>query len=222
MKCAVGKVILFGIVAAAHFAGLALAVTYSSSSPKAIATPTLQGILLPAPPAEIIEAPKPEPVEKPRPKPPKKPEKKKIEKVVESTPAKAPDIETTIEKTPEPIIEEARLYEQPTPPTPAPNENSRSGATLTPPTLDANPLNNPAPAYPKISRRLKEQGIVLLEILIQPDGSVGEVRLKQSSGYPRLDKTAIRAIKKWRYIPAREGDTPVEYWYLQALEFTLH
>ncbi|MFT7561603.1 MAG: protein TonB [Flavobacteriales bacterium] len=101
-------------------------------------------------------------------------------------------------------------------------DNKKSmGAPLTPPKMDANPLNNPAPAYPKMSRRLGEKGTVVLEILIKANGSVAEVRLKKTSGFARLDKTAISAIKRWRYQPAMRGDKAVEYWYQQALEFIL-
>ncbi len=96
-----------------------------------------------------------------------------------------------------------------------------AGAPITPPRQDANQLSNPAPAYPAISRRLREEGIVVLEVLILPDGSVGKVRIKQSSGHERLDNTAVEAVKKWDYIPARRGDTPISYWYLQPLEFSL-
>jgi len=69
---------------------------------------------------------------------------------------------------------------------------------------------------------MREQGTVLLQVLILPDGSVGEVRVKESSGYKRLDDTAIKAVKQWKYIPARQGDETIAYWYLQPLEFSLH
>ncbi len=88
--------------------------------------------------------------------------------------------------------------------------------------MDANQLNNPAPAYPQLSRRLKEQGTVLLEILILPDGTVGEVRVKESSGFKRLDETAVKAVKRWRYTPARRGNVPIEFWYLQPVDFSLN
>lgn len=105
---------------------------------------------------------------------------------------------------------------------PAQDDNDSLGAPITPPQMDANPLNNPAPAYPSLSRRLGEQGIVLLEILILTDGSVGDIRIKESSGHKRLDDTATKAVKRWRYMPARRGDTPIEYWYLQPVEFSLN
>jgi protein TonB len=83
-------------------------------------------------------------------------------------------------------------------------------------------LNNPAPAYPAASRRFGEQGRVLLDVYIQPDGRVGEIRLKQSSGYPRLDEAALDAVRRWRYVPAHRGDEPIAYWYVQPISFSLN
>jgi protein TonB len=90
-----------------------------------------------------------------------------------------------------------------------------------PPRVDAENLDNPVPAYPPVSRRLQETGTVVLEILVLPDGSVGDIRLGASSGYKRLDNAAMRAVKGWRYLPARRGNEYVSYWYKQPVNFTL-
>jgi protein TonB len=89
------------------------------------------------------------------------------------------------------------------------------------PRIDAAHLNNPKPPYPAASRRLAEEGTVMLSVHIMADGTVADVRLKQSSGYPRLDNAAIGAIRKWRYIPAKQGNTPIPYWHTQAITFSL-
>lgn len=214
-------------VIAFHAGAIGIAVWAPSPKTEELALPTVQGILLPAPPAETVQMPSakeqpPEPVppppepEKPKPKPkpkPKQPPKPK-------PPVEPPPSERAIRQ-PEEAVEEV-----PPPPrqaaTPATEDNDTLGAPITPPQMDANPLNNPAPAYPNLSRRLGEQGIVLLEILILADGSVGEVRIKESSGHKRLDETAVKAVKRWRYMPARRGDTAIEYWYLQPVEFSLN
>lgn len=90
-----------------------------------------------------------------------------------------------------------------------------------PPRSDAAHLNNPKPGYPSFSRRRGEEGRVLLEVYILPDGRVGEVRLKRSSGYPRLDAAAQEAVKGWRYVPARQGGRAIPYWYVQPVDFSL-
>ena len=89
------------------------------------------------------------------------------------------------------------------------------------PRTDAAHLNNPAPVYPPISRRMGEEGTVLLDVHILPDGSVREVRLRTSSGHERLDRSALDAVGRWRYVPARRGDTPIAYWYVQPVVFSL-
>jgi protein TonB len=216
---------LAGVIAF-HGGAIGLAVWAPSPKTEELVLPTVQGILLPAPPAETVQIPSakehpPEPVppppepEKPKPKPkpkPKQPPKPK--------PPVQPPSERAISQ-PEEAVEES--LPPPTPAAmPAPDDNETLGAPITPPQMDANPLNNPAPAYPSLSRRLGEQGIVLLEILILADGSVGEVRVKESSGHKRLDETAAKAVKRWRYRPARRGNTAIEYWYLQPVEFSLN
>lgn len=92
---------------------------------------------------------------------------------------------------------------------------------LIPPRSDAAHLNNPAPNYPPVSRKTGEQGRVLIDVYILADGSVGQIKLKKSSGYPRLDDAAIDAVRRWRYQPARRGDEAINFWYVQPLNFSL-
>lgn len=47
---------------------------------------------------------------------------------------------------------------------------------------------------------------MLLLIYVLPDGKVGEVKVSRSSGYPRLDASAMREAKRsWRFLPANSG-----------------
>ena len=98
---------------------------------------------------------------------------------------------------------------------------SHAEAVATPPRADAARQGNVPPDYPAASRRLGEQGRVLLSLFVLADGSLGEVQLKQSSGYRRLDEAAIEAVKKWTFIPARQNGAAVAAWYLQPLLFSL-
>ncbi len=66
-------------------------------------------------------------------------------------------------------------------------------APVIPPRSDAAHLSNPAPVYPAVSRRLREQGRVLFDVYILPDGTVGEIKLKRSSSFARLDEAAQEA-----------------------------
>lgn len=214
--------VLFAVVAAHVFA--LITVLWAPQSKPVVDLPTIQGVLIPAPPAEVVQKisvkKKPDRINK---KTVKKHKKKTIKKIKKTLPIHRDatvsrqiidDVIETKDVTEEPVIMPSPVVSH--------QENDAQGAPILPPKMDANPLNNPAPAYPKLSRRLDEQGVVTLEVLILKDGSVGAVRLKQSSGFYRLDKTAIKAIKRWRYVPARQGKETIEYWYIQKLAFTLN
>ena len=68
---------------------------------------------------------------------------------------------------------------------------------------------------------MREEGQVLLDVHILPDGSVGEVRLRQTSGHRRLDEAALAAVRRWRYVPAQRGGEAIPYWYIQPIVFSL-
>jgi protein TonB len=91
-----------------------------------------------------------------------------------------------------------------------------------PPQPDVEPRLNPrarrgAPEerdYPDASRRLKEEGETIIAILINADGSVGEVRVEKSSGYQRLDDAAVDFYKNKasKFIPGTRAGQPVAAW----------
>lgn len=93
--------------------------------------------------------------------------------------------------------------------------------TVTEPRFDAAYLNNPTPVYPPISRRLREQGRVLLRVYVDPQGAPAQVQLHQSSGYPRLDSAAEAAVRRWRFVPARQGSDAIGAWALVPISFSL-
>lgn len=87
--------------------------------------------------------------------------------------------------------------------------------------FDAAYLDNPKPVYPAIARRLGETGRVLLRVRVGADGSALEVVLKTSSGSPRLDESAQEAVSRWKFVPARQGDTPIESWVIVPIVFSV-
>jgi protein TonB len=91
----------------------------------------------------------------------------------------------------------------------------------TPARFDASYLNNPAPPYPPASRRLGEEGKVILRVRVSPEGNAEEAEVKTSSGSSRLDETARRTVRRWQFIPARRGGTAVESWVLVPILFKL-
>lgn len=89
------------------------------------------------------------------------------------------------------------------------------------PSSNADYLNNPAPAYPAISRRLGEQGKVVIRVLIDKDGTPQQGDIGQSSGYARLDQAALRAVMDWRYVPGRRDGTVQDMWFNVPIHFAL-
>lgn len=92
---------------------------------------------------------------------------------------------------------------------------------VVPPSFNADYLNNPAPEYPAISRRLGEQGRVVFRVYVEANGLPSDVRVQTSSGFERLDNVALAAIKRWKFVPARRGDAAVGGWVLVPLSFSL-
>lgn len=78
---------------------------------------------------------------------------------------------------------------------------------VTKPVFDADYLNNPPPVYPNSAKRKRQQGNVLLMVLVSENGSASQVKLHSSSGSEVLDNAAIAAVSKWKFVPAkREGE----------------
>lgn len=94
-------------------------------------------------------------------------------------------------------------------------------AAPTQPRFDASYLDNPKPAYPALSRRLNEQGRVVLSVHVTSEGLAGDVLLHASSGSPRLDQSALETVRRWKFVPAKLGTEPVAAWVLVPIAFTL-
>lgn len=82
-------------------------------------------------------------------------------------------------------------------------------------------LSNPKPPYPPASRRLEESGTVYLRVHVSEEGSALKVELKTSSGFPRLDQSALETVAHWKFVPARRGETPVASWVVVPIVFSL-
>ena len=157
--------------------------------------------LQPEQPKPVIEPPPPKPVpEKPKPKP-----------VMIAAETPAPTVMTA--PPPEPIAVEE------TPPPPAAEVSLP--APIIPPNFVAAYLDNPPPAYPQSSKRLGETGTVLLRVRVSALGRAESVELERSSGYTRLDRAALDAVRKWKFVPAKQGDQAVPAFVLVPLNFEL-
>jgi protein TonB len=107
------------------------------------------------------------------------------------------------------------------PPAPAKNATDTAESAVSPPRFDAGYLNNPAPVYPNMSRRLREVGIAHLRVRVSASGEPLEIQLFKSSGYVRLDEAARVAVQKWKFQPALRNGVAVEDWVDVPLRFSL-
>ncbi|MFJ4441266.1 energy transducer TonB [Pseudomonas sp. NPDC089422] len=149
------------------------------------------------PPPPVIDelAAKPKPKPKPVPKPVVKQAPKPQPKPVEAPP-------------PAPVAAPAA----PAPPAPAP---------VTPPSANAAYLKNPAPEYPQMALRRGWEGTVLLRVEVLPSGKPGQIQIQQSSGRDALDAAALAAVKRWSFVPAKQGDVAQAGWVSVPIDFKL-
>ena len=82
-------------------------------------------------------------------------------------------------------------------------------------------IRAPVTRYPPQSRRLREQGVVLLEVLVDERGLPAQVEIERSSGYPRLDEAAREAVLQARFRPYTENGVPQSVVVLVPIRFAL-
>lgn len=90
-----------------------------------------------------------------------------------------------------------------------------------PPGFGAAYLENPQPDYPPLARRMRLTGTVLLRVKVGVDGHPMEVTLQHSAGSDVLDQAALDAVRRWRFVPARQGDVPISAWVEVPIRFRL-
>ena len=159
-----------------------------------------------APPAPEVQAPPPKP----------EPIKPKHESRLISTPLPSA---SPMQTPPQPVHEEPVVDS--TPPAPPAPPAPAAAAPITPPNFVAAYLDNPAPEYPRLSRRLKESGTVLLRVRVSAEGRSAQVELSHGSGYDRLDQSAIEAVRQWRFVPAKQGGQALAAWVIVPINFQL-
>jgi len=193
---------LLGIVVMAH-AGLFLAiVAVTTVVPKVVEIPMIVELLHPPeeqkpPEAKPLPVAKPQPVARPK-----------------ATPRPAPPVlEATASTVPATAAPAAAPGDaKPAPPAEAPVSQAR---------FDADYLKNPAPPYPPLSRRMGEEGKVVVRVLVSPKGTAESIEIKTSSGSTRLDEAALNTVRHWKFIPAKRGDSPIQSWVLVPIIFKL-
>lgn len=170
-----------------------------------------------AEPAAVQPPPKTPPALKPLPQkqePAPQPSKAKAEEL-KSPPTPLDPIAdiNTGDKTPSPLVKNlpppaAQAVAEPPKNVIPPTDISRE---VSPARVDARYAStNPRPQYPSMARRLGQEGTVVLEVVVSTEGLAKSVRIQESSGHELLDQAALQAISKWKFVPAKRGDTPIE------------
>ena len=212
------------LVVCAHLSVFAALRPQTQAAPAETVPEPISVSLLSAPqptPEQAVSPAKPiEKVEKPVKKPVKKPIGKPVTPRLKPT---ARPIAPTIEQTSTPVAETSPPSAEPETKAAAPVTNTKPADTQTyqSPSFNAAYLNNPAPAYPALSRRLGEEGRVLLRVQVMEDGTAGSVELQTGSGSSRLDQAALEAVKKWRFVPAKRGEQAVSASVVVPVRFSI-
>ena len=158
----------------------------------------------PKPPPPPLRTPsaKPEPQPRPAPAPAAAPERKPVLALPESAAPAAP-VFTVPQAAP---AEPAPTESKPAAVAAGPSAPARPRETQsTPPVHDAAYLNNPKPRYPLFARRSGIEGTVYLRVLVSRDGRPLQVNVERSSG-----SAALEAVRGYKFVPARQGQEPVE------------
>jgi protein TonB len=100
------------------------------------------------------------------------------------------------------------------------------GSALPVPPVMVQPQGDPRfpftePEYPVPEIRMGPEGTVWLTIEILPNGRVGAVRIDQSSGFARLDDSAVREARKWRMKPGTQDGIAIPMYKRVPVTFRL-
>lgn len=122
-----------------------------------------------------------------------------------------------------PEADRPRIIEPPIPaPVPVPSPPPPREPGSPPWTGDSSvpvPLSRPAPRYPREALSRNIGGTVRVQVVVSPDGSVERMEMAQSSGDRYLDRAAMEAVRRWRFIPAMRNGQPVTGTVVVPLEF---
>lgn len=193
------------VAVAMHAAAVIALLSYAPARQTlAEVAPIMVSLLQPQKTEAPLELPKPKPV---------------VKKAVKKEPKPQPLLSIR-EPAPEPpvIVPPPPAPPQPVEPIAAP---PAPPAPVIPPQFNADYLNNPAPHYPALSRRLGEEGRVVLRVFVDERGLPARVELRSSSGHERLDGVALATVKQWKFVPARRGDQTISAWVLVPISFSL-
>ena len=122
-------------------------------------------------------------------------------------------------------FEQNPVEELPPPPDLEASDLSRSEPVFTPYTVSPRVLNAAQVVqlldaeYPRELRNALVGGRVVVWFSLDEEGAVTTTRLDQTSGFPELDRAALRVAERVQFSPALNGDKPAPVWIRLPLEF---
>lgn len=174
------------------------------------------------PPAIVLTTPRfrpPEPPPTPPETPPVREERAVVVPVPDPTPAEPEPVrELELPPLPEPLPANVMVAIPEPPPAaePAPPEVLRVGGKIARPRQ----IEAPRPAYTEAARRARIQGAVILEVRLDETGHVADVEVLRGQPFG-LTESAVAAVSRWRYEPARLGDRAVPVLMTVTVNFEL-
>lgn len=139
------------------------------------------------------------------------------------TPPPPPPAATTTAPPPPPTTTTTTTARPRTPPPPPPEQTVRRGQLVTPGAGVVQPqiLEKPDPRIPPVAKRAKRKGIVHLQILVDENGKVVQVKQEGEELGLGLDEAAIEAARRIRARPATKDGVPVKMWMGVNYQFAL-
>lgn len=104
---------------------------------------------------------------------------------------------------------------------PAPVTAPVASGPVNVPNLGSSLLSGTPPRYPMDARRKREQGMVVLRLVISEQGRVTDVSIHKSSGSESLDVAAVEAVRRWRWSPLQRDGKSVAVTGLVQIPFIL-
>lgn len=188
---ALAVVVLAHVAVVAAFAGMRMA------HPRLTSSEALQVSIyeMPAPEPEVVAAPKP---------------------VMIETRVLVPNPEVQITLTPDPPAMTVALIEQPAAVVPASGSDGPP-RSITP----ADYLRQPATQYPPLAKKQRQQGLVVLRVMIGTDGRPMDIQIEHSSGFALLDRAARDAVREALFKPYVENGVAHNIQVLVPIEFSM-
>jgi periplasmic protein TonB len=165
-------------------------------------------------PVEVSQIDKPKQDDKPPPPPPK---------LEEIKPYVPPPEFVDIQSAPPPETAITQTVQQNTPPpqvvqqAPAPVQHAVTPARMDP----KHPFKIGEEYYPDASKRANEEGRCVVMAQVAANGNIGDAKIAQSSGFPRLDEACLKGVKGQRALPGMEDGKPVEGTFQFAIVWKL-